>query len=594
MKKIVSFKIVTLKKKLILSFLIISFIPSIFINYYYFYDEKILLEDYTKQNTLNDLNYLVNNTEKRLKAAEQLSDWTTINGSVKEAINNENFERDSSKEILNLINLQENIEDMILSSSLNGYISSVIVKGNNGIDIRAGADANMIDIDNIYNTKWYIPQFENRGYVDWLGIYNNPASIYRSKYILPVLRPILSSTNNETIGFSYIGFKIEVISEIFEDYEIKDGVIFVIDNNKNIVYHSKEEYIGKSIDNNLIENINSINGEFILKEDNNKDTYYYSKSEYLGWIICQRVSKSYLLPQKRNLILIGILIFLLSLLISLIIAVFLSNNLTKPLKNIKEKMKAISVGDFSRNKKIEGQDELGLLGKGINNMAQNIQKLLDDLIDEENKKREIKFKFLQSQINPHFIYNTLNSIKWLAIIQKSEIISESVTALGRFIRGAFSKKQEIKIKEEIELLKDYIKLMKIRYVDKFDVKYEFDEKVLNRKILNMTLQPIVENAVFHGIEPKDCTGVIKIIIEENLNHIMIKIEDDGIGIEKERIKKIFSEKEYDIENSYKNNHIGIKNIDERIKLYYGSNFGLSIESIEGEYTKVFIKIPIID
>ncbi|MEN8906761.1 MAG: sensor histidine kinase [Clostridiales bacterium] len=588
------FKIITLKRKLIFYFLIISFIPSFLISNFYYFDEGNLLEEYTEKNTINNLTYIVNNMDKRLKTAEQLSDWTIINRSTNKMLNINYIDKTDAKTSIELIELQENIDDILLSSSMEKFTASLIIKGNNGVDIRAGKEAEVINTDEIKNTQWYKVQIKNKGYIDWMGIYKNPAKIYRSKYVLPVIRPIFDNRNKNTLGWTFIGFKVSLISEVFEKYETKGKDLFIIDHNGNIIYHTDSDLIGLSAKKkSYLSNLkNKDKGSLIVEEDNQRKKFYYLKSELTNWIVFQELQHSYLDRQKRTLIFLSVLIFFLSLFISLTIAIFLSNNLTKPLVNIKEKMEEISFGDFDRNKNIEGEDELGLLGRGINNMSENIQKLLDDLVKEENKKRDIEFKMLQTQINPHFLYNTLNAIKWIAIMQRSTVISESITSLGRFIRGSLNDSKEITISEELNLLNDYIKLMKMRYRDKFSVNYKYNEHVLNRKILKLILQPIVENAIFHGIEPKDDFGIILINIKEKENFIEIEIEDNGVGIEEVDLNNIFLKTNIKSKKRRGYSQIGIKNINERIKLYYGNSFGISVKSVRHEFTKVLIRIPI--
>jgi two-component system sensor histidine kinase YesM len=256
-----------------------------------------------------------------------------------------------------------------------------------------------------------------------------------------------------------------------------------------------------------------------------------------------------------------------------------------------EKTKAIANGNFTRDPSIVGEDELGVLGDEINEMAENIRILLDRVIKDEKEKRRLELEVLQNQVNPHFLYNTLNSIKLMATIQKAEGISESIAALGRLMRNLSKHSSEkISLAEEISLLNDYIYIQNIRYKGKIKIDYQIaDQALLRCKIIKFSLQPIVENAIFHGIEPKKDAGQIVIGILEQNGQIVISIEDNGVGMTSEQIQAVLADPTGDKTRGFSG--IGIKNVDERIKLSYGQIYGISIESVVGEYTKVYLKIP---
>ena len=198
---------------------------------------------------------------------------------------------------------------------------------------------------------------------------------------------------------------------------------------------------------------------------------------------------------------------------------------------------------------------------------------------------------LQHQVNPHFLYNTLNSLKMMAMIQKAEGIKEMVSALGRLMMNmAKNTSEKITLADEIALLNDYVYIQNIRYKGKIKLEYQMEnEAILQCKIVQFTLQPIVENAIFHGIEPKKDAGRIEIHIKESEEILEICIEDDGVGMIADQIEAVFQDIPADQSRGLSG--IGIKNVAERIKLTYGPAFGLTIESVVGEFTRVYLKIP---
>jgi two-component system sensor histidine kinase YesM len=251
----------------------------------------------------------------------------------------------------------------------------------------------------------------------------------------------------------------------------------------------------------------------------------------------------------------------------------------------------IAAGDFSPDPALEGHDELGVLGRGINEMATDIQHLLTRVIADERERRRLELAVLQNQVNPHFLYNTLNSVKLMATLQKADGIREMVTALGRLLMNlAKHTSEKVTLKEEFSLLNDYIYIQNIRYKGKIKVDYLLpDENCLKYLIIKFTLQPIVENAIFHAIEPKKNAGRILIAVTATDSQLEISIADDGVGMTAAQIESLLGGDQAGLNRGL--SPIGIKNVNERLKLAYGHQYGLTIDSVVGEYTKVHLRFP---
>ncbi|MCX7708429.1 MAG: sensor histidine kinase [Clostridia bacterium] len=591
----------SLKNKLIVYFTLIAVIPALAISLYYYYDEKKMLNASMVQNATSDLTYIMSNIDKQLKLAEQLSDWIFIN--TTDITVNSNYDKLFLKEwdkqdqefVNHSMNFYNAVHSTILGTSLEKYISSLLIIGDNGVDIRDGLDAALVDKDEIVQYDWFKRQMMNGWKVNWQPIVENPASVKTDPYIFPFIRPIINTRNNQQIGWSFIAFKSSLISDLFENYAVnREDVIFLIDPQGTLIFHSDGKRIGKSIHQEpYFKDILHKGSGYITASINGKEkNLVFCKSNVNDWVIIQEVSNAFLAKQKTTLVYISILLFFCSICLSSVLSVFLSYNLTSPLRRILKKMKRIASGDFSKEPGIEGDDELGMLGKGINHMTENINGLMKQLLEEESKKRHLELRMLQSQINPHFLYNTLNSIRWIAIIQKADGVRDAITSLGRLLKNTLGDtSQEITLKEELALLNDYVLIQKLRYMESVEVKYQVEnEDLLNCKILKMTLQPLVENAIFHGIEPKKDSGLITIHVVGKPEALEICIEDDGIGMTEEQIEILLREdKQEDTKRGF--SAIGIRNVNERIKLVYGEQYGIHIESKVGEYTRVFVRIP---
>ena len=199
---------------------------------------------------------------------------------------------------------------------------------------------------------------------------------------------------------------------------------------------------------------------------------------------------------------------------------------------------------------------------------------------------------LQAQINPHFLYNTLDSIKWIATVQKNTGIVQVVTALSSLLKNmAKGFNEKVTLRQELDFLENYIVIEKIRYIELFDVETQVDDDALYQaKIIKLTLQPIVENSIFSGIEPSGRFGLIRIHAWQEETSLCVSVEDNGIGIEPENIDKLLTDTSKITKSTMSG--IGLPNVDRRLKLVYGEEYGLSIESEPGQYTRVTIRLPL--
>lgn len=582
-----------LKTKLVLYISLITIIPSIFISiFYYFYSTNALKENMIS-NAKASQAYIMDIINTRLKLAIKLSDWIALNKAFEKVLADYDLEKPSTYE--EIINAKSILDNTVINSPLVDNISAIIVAGNNGIELRYGDNASLIDKMKIYSNPLFSDNINGYRIMYFTSIIKNPNIFKQEDYIIPIVRPVLHSTLDTNIGWSFIGLKENFIADTYKElYNQNRNPIYIIDSEGTCISSTDKKYIGKKIANEEfikpLFNENSL-GHYNSYEQGNASLIVYSRSKYTDWTMVQKISYEPLYKQKATLLRMVILIFLATIFIAFMFTMFLSSNLTQPLQRILKRMRKISKGNFEADFSLEGDDEMGELGRGINDLAGNVHNLLEKVKKEEKEKRNLELMVLQNQINPHFLYNTLNSIKWMATVQKSDGIRDIVSALGRLLMNISKEKsEEITIKRELALTEDYIFIQNIRYNGKIKFNYLIEnEALLGLKIVKFTLQPIVENAIFHGIEPKKETGNIKISVNEDRDYILIFVEDDGVGIDEKDIEKIFNtEKE---EKNRGLSGIGFRNVDERLKLFYGNKFGLSIESKIGQYTRVIIKIP---
>jgi two-component system sensor histidine kinase YesM len=280
---------------------------------------------------------------------------------------------------------------------------------------------------------------------------------------------------------------------------------------------------------------------------------------------------------------------------SVIAAWAISRSIYLPIKRLHDVTTTITNNDLQALVDRKNVDEITELGMSFNIMTGRIRELLDSKMKEQENLQKAELRALQAQINPHFLYNTLDTIIWMAEAQKTEQVIEIVSALSSFFRLSLSKgKDWITIGEELERTRSYLTIQKMRYHDIMDFRIEADEEVLNNTILKLILQPLVENALYHGIKNKRGGGTIVVRARPKNDHeVLLEVEDDGIGLAPERLAQLLAELNDDSGDMKWDSGFAIGNVNKRIRLYYGRPYGLSIRSEYHTGTWATLVIPAI-
>ena len=427
-------------------------------------------------------------------------------------------------------------------------------------------------------------------------------SFYRNgKYILPILRPITYQYNSVRGGILFLQISSDLFTDALKRYKIaEDSYMFLSVGGHNYIYENgsllkwTESYqITQDLSSSAL--IDSI---YVNEVSDSEGTRLVVTSPLSmpDCYISQSISQSELRNHRFLLWLIlgGTLISIVG--IGIFLMLILNRMINVPVSKIRAKMLRVAEGDFDRDSSIEWNHELGDIGKGINDLSENVYLLMNKRLEDEKHKKDLEYKMLQSQINPHFIYNTLNSIKWMASIQGATGISEMTTALAKLLKS-ISKGTSllVSIEEELSLLQDYFTIQSYRYggTITMDIQLE-DDAFSSCRIIKFTLQPLVENAIFHGIEPKG-TGHIRIHIysekltEDSPESIRIDVTDDGVGMPPEKAAQILLSNDDSSTDFFR--EIGVSNVHKRLQYEFGEAYGITIESVEGQYTTMSIHIP---
>ena len=293
-----------------------------------------------------------------------------------------------------------------------------------------------------------------------------------------------------------------------------------------------------------------------------------------------------LIYESTNFMITGNVIAIMLLIVfSIIITSVLSKVMVSGLEKLRANMEEVEKGNMEITVKSNNEDEVGALIRGFEKMIIQIKALIEDVYESRLIQKDYEMKALQAQINPHFLYNSLSLINWMALETDQEDISKITLSLSTFYRTALNKgKNILRVRDEIKNMRSYLDIQLMMHDHEFDVDVEIDECILDHNILNLILQPLIENAIDHGIDLKtDGRGGIKIIGKKQNDEIVLIVSDNGVGMSKEQAESILTNK---------SNGYGVKNVNERIKLYYGEQYQLKIESEIGIGTKVKVTIPI--
>lgn len=332
-------------------------------------------------------------------------------------------------------------------------------------------------------------------------------------------------------------------------------------------------------------------GYFIDYFNNQKTIINYVRVGNTDWKLIVFTPYDSIFKQIENIRKTTAIFIALMLFIFTAITVLISFTITSPIKMLRNNMRKVKEDDLGKMLPVQGSDEVKDLIVEYNKMTRRIKTLFENGKEEQKQKQELRFKALQAQINPHFILNTLNNIKFVAIMSRADEAAKMITALGSIMEECIGKGEDIiSLDQEITYIENYVYLQKIRYNDKFSVFYNIEEEALNCQVFKFILQPIVENSIYHGIQSMEGTGRIDINAYKEGNNLLIKVKDNGTGIKPEKLAAI-RDYLYKGTDTGEKGRVGIKNIHDRIVLSYGPEYGLKIDSTEMKGTEVVIVIP---
>jgi two-component system sensor histidine kinase YesM len=429
---------------------------------------------------------------------------------------------------------------------------------------------------------------------------------YKDSEVVSAVRAILDPDTQKVLGVVLIDLKLRVIVETSQDVRLgKTGVLMVMDEKGEPIYVPRQLGFQKIPLNWLA---NQPSGEFVETVNGRKLQFIFRKTSFSDWATIGVFPTDRSAPEVRQIRLyVGTFVFIVGLL-GITASFALSHSISRPIYRLMAFMQRAESGDLQTRYWGGGMDEIGMLGRSYNRMLAKIAELLQLAEKQERQKREAELRILQAQIKPHFLYNTLDTIQWMARKQGAADVAEMAEALARLFRIGLSKGNEfIPLAEEFDHVRSYLQIKKQRYQDKLRFTLDLDPSIAHLPVLKVVLQPIVENAIYHGIKERRGPGRIAVTGRRQAGRVVLQVADDGAGMDERTLARLRARldapsREARTEAAGTVEPVetaeaagpgyGLSNIQARLQLTYGAeNSGIAIESRKGEGTVVTLAYP---
>ena len=402
-----------------------------------------------------------------------------------------------------------------------------------------------------------------------------------------VAKAILDFDTMKPAGYINIVYENSYLSDILADNSSKySGASYVVNTHGRIMVANKEGYVGENFPVKLSD-LRASNTSRYDMFSSTQAFYFVGNEMPNGWSLVQTVSVKEFNKEMNHLIVLAAGIVLLVLGISLGFVWYVTSRIAYPAKELMESMKTLAKDNEYPRVKIVSNDEIGMIGLEYNKMAENIETLIEKVYKMELTQKQAELEFLQMQINPHFLYNALDTISWMALAKGNMDVSEMTIALAELLRATIKKESFVTLREEMNTVKDYLLIQQERFGDKISAEYFVEEDAYSCMVPNFILQPVIENAIIHGLEPKIEKGKVSINISIQDEFLTFLVEDNGVGMDETEILDLYKKCR---ENNTKQS-IGLKNVYRRLLLCYGEASMLKIESKKEQGTRISFLIP---
>jgi two-component system sensor histidine kinase YesM len=409
-------------------------------------------------------------------------------------------------------------------------------------------------------------------------------------WVITLSRDVRDLGTHERKGTLLVNLNYSVIEGLCSDIQLgKSGYVFIVNQAGEIVYHPRQQLIYSGLKSELIHRVESVpNGHLTAEIDRREVLYTTKTSEYTGWTVVGVSYLDELFYNRYELEYYFAMIAIFCFLASVIISFFISVRISRPIEALRHSMQAVERGNFDIYIAVDSTDEVNALAHDFNIAIRKIKELVAQNVQAHEQKRKHELKALQAQINPHFLYNTLDSIIWMIECGENEDAIVMTSTLARFFRLGISKGGDIiTVQDEIDHLNCYLTIQKMRYKDKLDFRVDVNPLIYTYMTLKLLIQPLVENAIYHGLKNHPGKGMLQVIGDKEGDDLVFKIIDNGTGMTGQELSKLYRPRAV----SNGPGGVGVINVHERIQLYFGVSYGVTFESAKGEGTVAIIRLP---
>jgi len=569
------------RTKLIVSYLLLSVIPLLLLfSFSIQLSNRILVRSAQKNAEM-----IIDRTQEDLNSLfkEYISFLATIseNAIIQEALqetfflDNEQYHQkiESGRELLNIFKYRKDLY-------------GIAVLGENGQNIIDSQKP--LRSHDYRKTYWYREALQRAFSPNYLPLHMGSYLFDDdTENFITITTPVEDATSTARLGIVVLELREQVVKDLLGNRLGDFGYLFVQYSRSG--FTSSDERIPDSNYLVRLANMREIEEKLL---NQNKELVLIRDLELSGVKLAAVISLEELTRESKQLGMVLLILISGTILVATITASVLSKNIARPVQELSAVMRQVETGDLSARIENLPSDEFGALGISFNQMVTRIQRLLVEMHEEEVKLRKSELRALQAQVNPHFLYNTLDSINWLAREKRNEDVLKLVSALTTLFRIGISKGHDfISMQEELDHVKSYLTIQKVRFADSFTYEFDIDPKVLAIPVIKLILQPVVENALYHGIKRSGGKGNIQIRARKIHDKMIIEISDNGKGMTATRLLEVKAELSGSVEKK-ESTVYGLKNVHDRIQIYYGEAYGLTIHSEEDEGTVVMYKIPI--
>jgi two-component system sensor histidine kinase YesM len=543
---------------------------------------KKTVELRVSESTLENLKQIDRNLDYILGDIQDISLFVVANKNIR------NYSRmdikDSEGTRDTLLALNEEFANLTNSKT---YISSINVFGENGLSFETAGPSQVL-VDSM------LKEFEKRIPSDGSYVitptYRRYYQSMGAKYITSFYRQINDINDfSQKLGILRIDLNEEEVNNIYKHIKLgKTGYVFIANKDGYVVSHSDKEQLAKNIKNETyFDPLFKKHDGYYHEDINGVDTlitFYTSKEQnlvFIGMVPFNELLTEVQLARKLNnmLIVVGSVL-------ALIISYFVSQKITYPIKKLTKLMQKVEEGDLDVVINVDRKDEIGVLGHSFNSMISELKTLIEEVYKNQIIRKEAQLRALQAQINPHFLYNTLDVIYWTSRMENAPKTGEIVNALAKLFRLGLNRGSEMTtIGKEIEHLQNYLVIQKVRYDEEPKIQIDIPPEFYEYSTIKLLLQPLVENALIHGIADLEEKGSVLVTGRLEGEEIIIEVADNGAGMDEERAAEIL-QGEFEEKKGF-----GLKNVNERIKLYFGEQYGIKVFSQKNVGTIVEIRIP---